>query len=131
MSTEPPRPKRSWPRKFRDAFRGTWLGVRRQSSFRVHLVMAAAVILSGVVLRIDDVTTWCVLLLCIAVVTGAEMFNSALESLAKAVTDKDDPHVRDALDMGSAAVLVASIGAAIVGTIVFVRQLGLLAGWWE
>ncbi|NQU23523.1 MAG: diacylglycerol kinase family protein, partial [Candidatus Nealsonbacteria bacterium] len=57
------------------------------------------------------------------VVFCAEMFNSALESLAKAITDQFDPHVRTALNVGSAAVLVASIGAAIVGAIIFLNQL--------
>ena len=54
---------------------------------------------------------WCLLLLCIAGVLTAEMFNSALESMAKAITGESDPHLGNSLDIGSAAVLVASIGA--------------------
>ncbi|MHC4406211.1 MAG: diacylglycerol kinase [Planctomycetota bacterium] len=123
-------PKRPWRAKFRDAFRGVWVGVRRQRSFRVHLPVALAVIAAAAVLRIDDLTVWCVLLLCIAVVLAAEMFNSALESMAKAVADENNPHLRDALDIGSGAVLVAVAGAVTVGAIVFVHRLGILTGWW-
>ena len=73
---------------------------------------------------------WYVLLLCITVVLVAEMFNSALESLARAVTTGHDPHIGDALDIAAAAVLVAAIGAAIVGAAVFIRAAGSLLGWW-
>ena len=122
--------ERSWAAKFRDAFRGMKHGVRGQSSFFVHFFVAAMVLAAGAVLRIDDLAEWCILLLCIAVVLTAEMFNSALESLAEAVTDQHDPHVGRALDISSAAVLIASIGSSIVGTVVFAKWLGPLAGWW-
>jgi len=128
MVEDEPRRGRSWPRKFRDAFRGVWLGVRGQSSFRVHFLAAAAVIAAGALIRVTLVE-WCVLLVCIAVVLTAEMFNSALESMARAITDKHDPRLADALDIGSAAVLAAAIGAVVVGTIVFVNRLLALA-WW-
>jgi len=129
MQTEGARRKRSWPMKFRDAFRGVWLGVRGQSSFRVHFFFAALVIACAAAMQVA-LAEWCVLLSCVALVLTAETFNSALEFLAKAVTDKHDPRLADALDIGSAAVLVASIGAAVVGSIIFIRRLGVLAGWW-
>ncbi len=123
MHDQEPYRDRSWTNKFGDAFHGLKEGVRGQSSFFVHLFAAAAVIVAAIVLRIDDPTQWCLLLLCIAVVFSAEMFNSALESLAKAITDQFDPHVRTALNVGSAAVLIASIGAALVGAIIFLTRL--------
>jgi diacylglycerol kinase len=125
----PPR-ERSWAEKFRDAFRGVKEGVRGQSSFFVHFFVAALVIAAAAVLKVRDVAEWCLLLLCIAVVLTAEMFNSALESLARAITDETDPYVGRALNIGSAAVLIASIGAATVGTIIFVKWLGIMVGWW-
>ena len=129
MVEQKPRRRRSWGRKFGDAFRGVAVGVRGQSSFRVHFLFAVLVIAAAALLGASRIE-WTVLLLCIALVLTAEMFNSGLESLAKAITDKEDPHLADALDTGSAAVLVASIGAALVGGIVFLRRLGVLLGWW-
>ncbi len=129
MVEQGPRRRRSWAKKFRDAFRGLAVGVRGQSSFRVHFFFAAAVIFCGVVMQMPRLE-WCVLLVCIAIVLAAETFNSALELLAKAITDEHDPRLADALDIGSAAVLVASIGAALVGSILFLHRLGVLAGWW-
>lgn len=125
----PPR-ERSWARKFRDAFRGVKEGVRGQSSFFVHFFMAAAVILTAIVLGVRSFWEWSLVSLCIALVMAAEMFNSALESLARAITDQNDPHVERALNIGSAAVLVAAIGAAVVGSLVFVNRLATMLGWW-
>jgi len=121
--------ERSWITKFRDAFRGVKAGVRGQSTFFVHFFAAAAVVAAGVVLRVDLVE-WCLLLLCITIVLAAEMFNSALESMAKAITHESHPHLGNSLDIAAAAVLVASIGASIVGAIIFADRLGILLGWW-
>lgn len=121
---------RSWPAKFRDAFRGLWLAVRTERSFAVHLPMAVAVIVAAGVLRVSLVE-WCILGLCITVVLAAETFNSALERLARAKGAEQDPEVGAALDMASGAVLVASIGSAIVGGAIFVYRLGLWLNWWS
>ena len=121
--------ERSWARKFRDAFRGLKEGVRGQSSFFVHFFVAAVVVAAGVVLGVSLVE-WCLLALCIAGVLTAEMFNSALESMAKAITGQSDPHLGNSLDIGSAAVLLASIGASMVGAIIFAHRLGVILGRW-
>ena len=84
--------------------------------------MAAAVSLDATLLE------WCVLLLCIATVLTAEMFNSALESLGKAISREPDRQIGEALDIASAAVLVASFGAAVVGAAIFIHHLLPLVG---
>jgi diacylglycerol kinase len=129
MSDDPLDPKRSWVAKFRDAFRGLRAGLRGQATFFVHFFAAAAVIAAAAALRVD-LYEWCLLLLCITVVFVAEMFNSALESMAKAITHESHPHLGNSLDIAAAAVLVASIGASIVGAIIFGHRLGILLGWW-
>ena len=129
MPEDPLCPERSWARKFRDAFRGVKEGVHGQSSFFAHFFVTAAVIAVGAILGVSPVE-WCLLVLCIAGVLTAEMFNSALESMAKAITGESDPHLGNSLDIGSAAVLLASIGASTIGTIVFAHRLGILLGWW-
>jgi diacylglycerol kinase len=119
---------RTWGHRFRDAFRGMWEGVRGQSSFFVHFFVAAAVLAAGFALRVTRYE-WCILLLCIASVIAAELFNSAIESLAKAVTREHDPHVGTALNIAAGAVLVAAIGASVVGLMIFIpRFLVMLRG---
>jgi diacylglycerol kinase len=120
---------RTWIQKFAAAFRGLREGVRGSSSFAAHGVATAVVVAAAAALRMNSIE-WCLLLLCIAGVAAAEMFNSALESLARAVTRETNPHIRDALDIASGAVLVAAFGAAGVGLVVFGHRAGQLLGWW-
>lgn len=118
-------PQRTWYQKFRCAFRGLRLGVRGQTSFLVHFVTAGVVLFAAALLQADR-TESCVLLLCITVVLVAEMFNSALEHLARAVDRSENRHLGSALDIGSAAVLTAAIGASVVGSIILVSR---ATGW--
>ena len=119
-------PDRTWRQKFADAFRGWALGVRDQRSFRVHFAFAALVLAAAAVLRLSLVE-WCVLIVCISIVLAAEMFNTALEHLAKAVDRTHNRHVGNALDIGSAAVLTAAVGASLVGAVLFIAR---LLQWW-
>ena len=122
------RPDRPWGEKFSDAFRGLQQGIRGESSFFAHFFITAAVILAAIVLDVN-LLEWCLLIICITVVLVAEMVNTALESLARAITDEPNPHVGGALDIGSAAVLLASMGASAVGVVVLLEALAKLLGW--
>jgi diacylglycerol kinase len=115
-------PRRGWLQKFRSAGWGIAAGIRGQRSFTVHLGMAVLVVASAAVLGMDR-ADWGLLLLCIATVIGAELFNSALERLARAVTRSEDEDVAVALDIASGAVLVVSLGAAAVGGLVFLHRI--------
>jgi diacylglycerol kinase len=121
--------RRSWLEKFRNAFRGLAIGLRGQSSFAVHLVAAAGVVGAGVLFGLDR-GEWCAIVLAIILILTAEMFNTAIECAARAITGEADPHVRNALDIAAGAVLIASFGAVAIGLIVFGRRLGVLLGWW-
>ena len=95
--------------------------MRGQNSYPVHLAIAAAVIVAAWFVRVAA-SEWCLLILCIALVLATELFNTALERLARAVTHEENPLIRDALDISAAAVLVASLGATIVGLAVFLPR---------
>ena len=129
----PPRfSHRSWLRKFQAAFVGLVSGLKGRghgkNSFIVHVPVALIVIVAGFVLRIDR-SSMALLLLCIGFVFVAELFNTSLELLAKAVTEKPNDHVKAALDIASGAVLMASITAASVGLIVLSFPTMKLLGW--
>jgi diacylglycerol kinase len=123
---EPPAPNRTWRDKFGDSFRGLKAGIRSQSSFFVHFFAAAVVLATASMLKVHR-NEWYLLLLCITIVLTAEMFNSALESMARAITGESNPHLGNALDIAAAAVLIAAVGATIVGTIIFAHR---LVEWW-
>jgi diacylglycerol kinase len=124
-----PRPS-SWPGKFRRAVRGLAWGLRMERNFNVHLTAAASVVGAAIVLGANRLE-WCVLVLCITVVLGAELFNTAIEQLARAITRDHNEQLRDALDTSSGAVLLTAIGAAVVGLLVLGYRLGCLLNWWS
>lgn len=120
-----PRPPRPWRHKFGDACRGLKLGVRGHSSFFVHFFFAALVGVAAVVLRCDLVQ-WCILLGCIGMVLTAELFNSAVETLFRSLDEETKSRSWQCLDIAAGAVLLASLTAVVVGSLVFLRQLQLL-----
>ena len=116
---------RNWYKKLAVAFRGLRVGLHGGSSFAAHFVVTLAVIVTAALLRMSAVE-WCILLLCITGVLAAEYFNTALEAMARAITKETDPHVRDALDIASGAVLTAAIGSVAVGLVLFGHRVGEL-----
>ncbi|MFM8735102.1 MAG: diacylglycerol kinase [Pirellulales bacterium] len=120
-------PPRSWFRKFGDAFRGLFHAISTEWSFAAHLPVAAAAVACGFWFRIDR-EEWCLVALAIGAVVAAEVFNTSIESLAKAVESGPDPRIRDALDTASAAVLVAVLAAIVVGLVIFAPRVVALLG---
>lgn len=116
-----------WIKKFSNAFRGLPRGIRGQSSFTIHAAMSIGVIALARMTQCQR-WEWAILLLCMAVVLTAELFNSALEHLARGLCSEHNENVGAALDIASAAVLVASCFAAIIGLMILVpRIFNLLA----
>ena len=120
---------RRLPARLGYAFRGVLAAVRLDQSFAEHLVCAGLVIAAGIVLRVN-LPEACLLALCITAVVAAEMFNTAIEQLAKAVHPDPSPLVGTSLDIAAGGVLLTSIGAALVGSAIFGYRLGILLGWW-
>jgi diacylglycerol kinase len=125
-SASPPR-RRSWIKKFDDAFRGLKLGIRGHSSFFVHFFMASVVIIAAITLRVGLVQ-WCILLGCITAVIATELVNSAIEILCRVLQVEKLPNGKAPLDIAAGAVLAVSIGAAIIGSIVIFDRLVELLG---
>ncbi|MEW4454726.1 diacylglycerol kinase [Bremerella sp. JC817] len=107
-----------WIRKFRLAFSGIFWAIRTETSFSVHLPLAAIVIAAAALLQFDQVR-WAILWLTIGLVLVAELLNTALESMARAVDQEFNVHLKRALDVGSGAVLVSSMFATVVGVMLF------------
>ena len=128
MDNQPFRSGQSWDTKFARAFHGVAAGIHGQNSFVVHFLCAALVIGAAIAFQVSQVE-WCLLLLCITIVFSAELFNSALEALARAIDENYNAHLAKGLDIASGAVLWAAGGAVAVGLIIFGnRTLGLLVG---
>lgn len=109
-------------KKFGYAFTGLTIAWREESSFRVQVVGAFAVLLFARFLNLSGVE-FAVVVLTISFVFTAEVFNTALEELCDKFQPTQDPHIAKIKDLAAAAVLLSSIGAVIVGVIIFVPHL--------
>ncbi|MCB0606791.1 MAG: diacylglycerol kinase family protein [Lewinellaceae bacterium] len=103
---------------FKYAFRGIADLFVSQPNARIHAAAAVAVIAAGWYFRISA-GEWALVALTIAVVLAAEAFNSALEYLTDLASPEFHPLAGKAKDIAAAAVLLAALGAAAVGALVF------------
>ena len=121
-----------WIRKFACAIKGVGWAVRTQSSFWVHCFFAAAAIIVGVWLQIES-WRWVAIILTIAAVISAELFNTSIELIVKAIHPGQDQTIGRALDISAGAVLIVAIGSVIVGLVTLgpplVDQLQQMFGW--
>jgi diacylglycerol kinase len=121
------RPARS--RILQSTLRGVRRGIRGQSNFFVYFFFAALA-LAGTVALEATLVDWCLLLLCVAGALTAEMFRSAINTIAGAVSE-ENPQLREGLEIASGAVLIAVFAASLVSVLVFVHRFGALMVWWE
>ena len=115
-------------RSFRHALLGLLFVLRSQHNAWLHALATALALVLGAVLYwtgVKDFTPgeWCALAVAITVVWVAEAFNTGLEVLADTVMSERHPVVKIAKDVAAGAVLVAAIGATIVGIILFLPPL--------
>lgn len=106
---------------FDHAWEGIVLAVRTQRNMRFHALAAVAVVVLGAVLRVGFLEL-SVLFLAISLVMAMELVNTAVEAVVDMVSPEFHPLAKIAKDAAAGAVLVASIGAAIVGTLIFVPR---------
>lgn len=107
------------------AWRG--LGVLlAEPNARIHLGAACAVLLLGLALQVTP-QQWALLALSCALVLSAEALNTALEHVVDIASPEWSEGARRAKDVAAAGVLIASIGAVVVGLIVFGPRLWCLA----
>lgn len=93
-----------------------------QQNLRIHLVIALLVIILCFVLQISFIE-WCIVIVCIGMVISAELFNSAIEKWVDLVSPERNKKAGDIKDISAAAVLILAIMAAIIGCIIFGKQL--------
>jgi len=110
---------------FAYAFRGVGLATSGRN-MRFHLVAAAGVVAAGVYFGITS-TEWLLVVLCVAAVISAEIANTAIEEMCNLVDDVAElginPAIRNIKDLAAGAVLITSIGAAVVGLVIFIPHI--------
>jgi diacylglycerol kinase (ATP) len=104
------------------AIAGIVHALRAEQSFRTQV--AAAVAILGVLAWLRPAPLWWALvILTVALVLAAELFNTAIEVLADHLHPEQHPRIRIMKDCAAGAVLVASLGALGVAAALLVDTL--------
>ena len=104
---------------FSHAGRGLLLFMKTTHNAWIHMGIFGCVIAVGVFF---DITTydWLFLIFAAGLVFVSEAFNTAIEIDIDLTSPEYHPYARDTKDVAAAAVLLASITAALIGVFVFV-----------
>lgn len=101
--------------------------VRTQHNAWIHVGATVAVVLAAGILQVSALE-WAVLVLAMAGVWSTEALNTAVEAMGDALSSERNPLVGFAKDAAAGAVLIAAIGAVLVGLIVFGPHLVRILG---
>ncbi len=111
--------KQNFSNTFKNARKGMRLTLKSERNIRVHIFIAVLVLITACCLNFS-ITKFCILLLIIASVISAEMFNSAIEfSLDAIFHNKYCRMVGMAKDIAAGAVMVVTITAVMIGVLLF------------
>lgn len=112
-------------RSFGYAFKGLGYAAKTQLNFRVHLIASITAIFMGYALQIAG-QEWQWIILCIAIVLMAELFNTALEFLVDLVSPEYNELAGHVKDISAGAVVVAALFAFVTGAIILLPKILLL-----
>jgi diacylglycerol kinase (ATP) len=113
-------------RSFDHAYRGLIYAVRTQRNMRIHVVIAALVLIGSLLVGVSKLEL-AALIFVILFVFITEMFNTALEFAVDLVTKEYHPLAKLAKDISAGAVLVSSVGAVLAGYLILADNLGPLS----
>ena len=105
-------------KSFRAAFCGLICPLKTESHLRFHLVAAVWVVAFSVLYGLSA-AEWTAVILIIAAVIAAELFNTAVESLCDRVTKERDSYIKIAKDACAAGVLVLCAAAVAAAFIIY------------
>ncbi len=102
------------------AFCGIIKTFASERNFRIHSLIAAMVIIFGMVFRIRPYE-WALVILCIALVMAMECMNTAIEKTVDMISKEYSTDAKFIKDASAAAVLIAAISSSVIGGIVFFK----------
>ncbi len=108
-------------RSFYFAFKGL-KAVWSERNFKLHIVSVCLVLLSHLLLNYSPIE-WIILIICMAMVLAAEIFNTAIEELVNLVSPEKNEKAGKIKDMSAAAVLILSIGSFFVMLLLILNKL--------
>ena len=104
------------------AIAGVVAAVKGERNMRIHVVAAIVAISLGAWLELSA-CEWTAVVICCTLVMSLECQNTAIEAAVDLASPEIRPLAKKAKDCAAGAVLLAAIGSAVVGCVVFVPRL--------
>lgn len=114
--------KHSIFKSFGFAFEGLKTAFSKGRNFKIQFSLGALAIVLGIILKIS-IFEWLDLTLVIASVLILELLNTSMEAIVDLVSPEVHPKAKIAKDVSAAAVLIASIGAVVIGGLLFIPKI--------
>ncbi len=111
-------PRNLW-RSFGYALCGIANVIANERNIKIHLVAAVLALVTCALLQCTP-TEWLFVIVMIALVMSAELFNSAIESVVNLASPKLHPLAKKAKDVAAGAVLILAIASVVVGLIIYI-----------
>jgi diacylglycerol kinase len=109
-------------RSFKFAFNGIRTMVRSQQNAWIHAFATVMVIIFGIHFNLT-ISEWCWIILAAISVWTAEALNTAFEFLTDVASPEFHPLAAKAKDVAAGAVLIAALGAVLIGFLIFGHHL--------
>ena len=109
-------------KSFGYAYQGLATLFKTQIHARIHLTALIIVVVAGFYFKIST-TEWCFVALTSAIVLAAEAMNTAIEFIVDLVSPQYHDLAGKAKDVAAASVLLAAIGAIVVGFLIFLPKI--------
>ena len=103
------------------AGRGIRLVFTSEANMKIHILIAAVVVICGFFFQIT-IQEWIACILCIGLVFSAEMINTAIENVVDLASPEHHELAGKAKDIAAGAVLICAIISVIIGLLIFVPK---------
>lgn len=109
------------------AMEGLSWAICTQPNYRVHLLLTLTAILGGIFFHITY-NEW--LIIIVFIITGliVETLNTSIEKMGDAVDKNFNEDIKISKDVSAAAMLLVSLGALLVSSIIFIPKIFLFLG---
>jgi diacylglycerol kinase (ATP) len=122
--------RRNSREKFAAGLRGLKHAIRGDSSFFAHAYRGTLIALTAALLGVN-IWGWCLLVIAACLVLLSELTHSAIDTLARAVGNPEEPRLKTVREIATAGVVVAAFASGAVTITVLTWKLGELLGWWS
>ena len=106
---------------FKYAGTGIISAFKKEKNMKIHYLAMAIVVILGFVVKIEPIE-WVICIALFGGVIGAEMFNTAIETVVDMVSPHKNEKAKIAKDVAAGGVLIWAISAAIIGGIIFIPK---------